>query len=168
MSRGMCVVVVSAICKLVHGWRDLPVRGVVLFRRKETAFGAKISLPVSVLHQSLCLCFTALLQELHIPNFVLGHVQHLLVGRNQSPSLPRNSVYVLKYFAMRNSAKWVSLLSFHHSSLDISVVETSYEMHVFVNTYGIIVYEPTATQHCHTMLGSVHTGKPQSKSLYGP
>jgi hypothetical protein len=78
----------------MHGWRDLPVRGVVPFVGDvdRNHHGAEFSIPVSVLHQSsgkfcvyLYLGFAALLPEYHLHAFVV-HVLHSLVGRNQSLS----------------------------------------------------------------------------------
>jgi hypothetical protein len=130
---------------MAHVWRDLSVRGVVLFRG------------------SGCLCYTNRLGNpayiilgLHCAaakyNFLHAVVVHVCIWEGNS--FPENTEYVLKCFVMWNSAKWIPLPIFHHNSPTISIAETVYDMHVRVFFICKCVwrfnYDCTATQHSHT------------------
>jgi hypothetical protein len=154
--------VVAAIKKVIHSWHDLPKSDAALLGGDTDInhHGAKFSVPVTVLYQlswkffvCLYLGFAALQPEHRLPT------PSFCIRSWEGSSLPQSSVYVFKGFAMWNSARWILLPVFRHSSPTVSIAESVHKMHV--NVFSICKhgrhfdYDCTATQLSHTSLDKV-------------
>jgi hypothetical protein len=118
----------------------------------------------------LCLCYTSLPgNSVRTCTWASLHCCRNIISKQslftfcirswEGTHLHQSSVCILTCSVMWNSAKWISLLIFHHSTLTIFIAESVYEMHVsvffickHVRYFG---YDHTATQHSHASLDSV-------------